>query len=219
MRTDDLIQQLSDETAPVRRLARPWLRALGWLAVGLPAVVLVVCLFEPPANILRALGDPRMMVESLAVFATAVSAAIAAFASEVPGTDRRWLWLPLVPFAVWIATLGQGCVSDYAAMGAAALELKADGCLTPAVLAGIVPAAAIFVMVRRGAPVMPRATLALAALAVGALVNLGVILFHAGDVSIMVLTWHAGTMLVFATALGFAGPSLFGWRGARLPRA
>ena len=149
------------------------------------------------------------------MFATAVSAAIAAFASEVPGTDRRWLWLPLVPLAVWLASLGQGCLADYAAMGGAAFDLQAGwlpragdsrraSCRRPSSSSWCV----------RGAPVMPRVTLALAALAVGALVNLGVMLFHVGDVSIMVLVWHGGTMALLAAVLALAGPRLFGWRHA-----
>lgn len=210
--TDELIRKLTDEAPPVRRLARPWQRACVWLLIGMPAVALAVAILEPMSKFGMALTDPRAFVEGLAIFATALTAAVAAFASEVPGTDRRWLWLPLVPLAVWLATLGQGCASDYAAMGAAAFDLRLDGCLKPALLAGIVPAAAIFVMIRRGAPVMPRITLALAALAVGALVNLGVMLVHVGDVSIMVLVWHGGAMALLAAALGLAGPRLFGWR-------
>jgi hypothetical protein len=215
VKTDDLIVRLAAGAEPVRPLARPWLRAILWLALGLPPVLLIVWWHGLEGKAGMAAADPRMVVEGVAILATAVSAAIAAFASAVPGVSRRWLWVPLVPLAVWLATVGQGCVDDYRAMGAAAFALRPDtDCLIPTILAGIVPTAAMLIMLRRGAPLVPRQTLMLAGLAVAALVNIGMILFHVGDVSFMVLVWHIGVVLVFAGLAGWAGPRVLTWRPA-----
>jgi hypothetical protein len=69
-------------------------------------------------------------------------------------------------------------------------------------------------MLRRGAPMMPHLTLALAALAVAAIVNLGLLLFHFGDVSIMVLVWHVGVVIAVSAVASLAGPMLLRWQHA-----
>jgi hypothetical protein len=216
--TDDLIRRLADEAAPVRPLARPWLRALLWLAISAPPVFLVVWWHGLGTKAgMAATADLRMTIEWLAILATAVSAAVAAFASAVPGVSRKWLWLPLVPLSIWLLTVGQGCVEDYQAMGAAAFALRPDSeCYVPTVLAGIIPVAAMLAMLRQGAPLVPRLTLALAGLAVAAVVNLAMLLFHVGDISFMVLIWHVGVVAVFAGLAGWAGPRLLAWRNAPL---
>jgi hypothetical protein len=59
---------------------------------------------------------------------------------------------------------------------------------------------------------MPRATLALAGLAVAAVVNLAMLLFHVGDVSIMVLIWHLGVVVAAGAVASLFGPLVLKWR-------
>lgn len=214
--TDDLIERLAGEVGPMRRLRPPWQRALIWLALSAPPVALVIWqhgLHKSPDMLV---ADARFVVEAIAVFATAVLAAIAAFACEVPGMNRRWLWAPLVPFAVWLLALGQACAQEYAVLGAQALALRSDeSCLEPAILGGVIPAILMAVMLARGAPVMPKATLAFGGLAVAALVNLGLIFFHAGDASIMVLVWHGGATVMVAAAATLLAPPMLNWGRTR----
>src|SRR5438034_1112309 len=77
--------------------------------------------------------------------------------------------------------------------------------LPPAILIGIVPSIAIVIMLRRGAPLLPRISIALGALAVAALANLGLRLFHVGDASVMVLFWHLGGAAMLAGLAALAG--------------
>jgi hypothetical protein len=79
-------------------------------------------------------------------------------------------------------------------------------------LIGIVPAVAMVVMLRRGAPMLPRTTLVLGTLAVGALGNFGMRLFHLGDASIMVLVWHVGAVFVLAAIAALVGRRIVSWR-------
>jgi hypothetical protein len=212
MNTDDLIAQLAEDAAPVRPLRAPLLRGLIWLVVALPPVLLVVALHGVQKSPAMVFGDTRAVIEALAMVATAVTAAVAAFASEVPGVQRRWLWLPLLPLAVWVASVGEGCLAEIGTAGASGLSLGSDGCLTPALLAGIVPAGVMLAMVRRGAPIAPVTTLALAGLAVAAVVNFGVMLFHVGDVSLSVLVWHGGAIAVVAAVAALGGRRVLRWR-------
>lgn len=214
METDALIRDLSARAEPVRRLAPPVWRALGWLAIGVPIVVFVVWWHGAGAGKLAmAAANPRMLIEAAAMMATAVTAAIAAFSSVVPGASRRWLWVPLLPLAVWLLSMGESCIAAIRASGLSALGIDSD-CIVPAGLAGIVPAILIVWMLRRAAPMMPHVSLALAGLAVAALVNTGLLFFHAGDVSVTVLVWHVGFVAGLAALASAAAPALLSWRQA-----
>jgi hypothetical protein len=213
--TDDLIRQLAAAAAPVRRLLPPWRRALVWLALVLPYVVLVIW-FYPATPALSAMHGTRFMIEEFAAASTAIAAAWAAFASTVPGSDRRLLWLPLAPLALWLATLGTGCVDDWLRTGAGGLALRPDwDCLPPSLLLGWLPLTVMVVMLRRGAPLRPHLSVLLGALAVAGLVNVGLQTFHIGDVSIMVLFWHLGCGLLLSVLVGSAGTLVLSWRQAR----
>jgi hypothetical protein len=187
---------------------------VAWLAISAPSVVLIVWWHGLGGKAgMVATSDPRMLIEGIAILATAISAAAAAFTSTVPGMSRRWLWVPLVPLTVWLLAVGDGCLSDYRALGTAAFALRLDtDCYLPTVLAGIVPFTAMVIMLRRGAPMVPHLTLALAALAIAAIVNLGLLLFHGGDASIMVLIWHVGVVVAVSAVASLAGPVLLRWR-------
>jgi hypothetical protein len=213
VQTEELIGRLAADARPVHPLPAPWARALMWLALSAPPVFAVVWWHGLGGKAgMVTQGDPRMVVEWIAILATAISAAFAAFASAVPGMSRRWLWVPLLPLVVWLAAAGQGCVEDYRVMGAAAFTLRWDtDCYVPTVLAGIIPVVAMLAMLRRAAPMTPHVTLALGALAIAAVVNLAMLLFHVGDVSIMVLFWHVGVVAVVAAVAGLAGALVLRW--------
>jgi len=215
LETRALIHQLAANATPVRRFASPWRRCAAWFAISL-AYVAAIIFIQPRYLNLWQMADARFVIEQVAVLATAVSAAVAAFWSVVPGHDRRVLLLPLPPLAIWLATLGNGCVNDWLRLGRAALELRVDSdCLPAAVAVGIVPTIAIFAMLRRGAPLIPHATLALAVAAVAAVTNLALRLFHPGEASIMVLVWHFGGTLVLAMLAGLLGRHVLTWRRVR----
>jgi hypothetical protein len=213
MDTNKLIARLAADATPVRPLAAPWVRMLVWLAISLPYVAAVVLLMPPEVNLAQALRDKQFLVEQAATLATAVMAAIAAFGSVVPGYDRRLFLLPLAPLALWLASLGEGCVQDWLRAGADGLHVRADwDCLLPAALIAIIPAMAMVILLRRGAPLLPRVTLALAALAMAALANFALRLFHLGDLSIMVLFWHLGSAAVLSVIAAWFGPYVLRWR-------
>jgi len=213
MDTDSLISRLAGEAQPTPRLRPPWLRALVWLGLAIPPLLLVLAYHAPVLDAEFLADDPLLPIEQTAAFATALTAAFAAFVSTVPGWSRRWLWLPVLPLTVWLLTVGKGCIDDWLNLGAFALTLRIDsGCFLPAVLMGIVPSIAMVAMLRRGAPLTPRLTLILGAIAVAAIVNFGLRLFHVGDISFMVLVWHLGFVAVLSAIAGTAAPWLFGWR-------
>jgi hypothetical protein len=217
--TDRLIHRLADDPAPVRRLLSPWRRAAVWLAIAIPYVAIVTLTHSTsmPFDLSHMMADRRFVIEQAATLLTAIAAVTAAFCSVVPGFDRRILLLPLPPLALWLLSLGGGCINDWIRSGSAGLSLRSDwACLPPAALIGIVPVLAIIIMLRRGAPLYPRVTLALAALAVAALGNFGLRIYHVGDASIVLLVWHFGAVVVLSLAAGWIGRRVLAWKTARL---
>jgi hypothetical protein len=215
METAQLIAELEAGATPVRRLPPPWARAARWLMIAVPAVAAVIVLMTPRPDLGARLGEARFAVELAAALATAILAAFAAFALTVPGRSRTIALLPLLPLAVWLGSVGQSCVGEWAALGPAALDVRVDwDCLRAAIPVGAAPAAAMVLMLRRGAPLFPRITFALGALAVGALANAGLQIYHEGDISIMVLVWHFGSVAVLAAIAALLGRLALPWPSA-----
>jgi hypothetical protein len=216
MASDELIKRLVADLQPVRPLRRPWMRAVLWMAIALPYVAAVVWGKLMMVDAAQISADARFIVEQAATLATALTAAIAAFHSAIPGLDRRILLLPLAPLGLWLASVGHGCMQDWLRFGADGLTIRPDwDCLPMAVMIGIVPAAVIVVMLRKGAPLRPRLTLALAALAVASIANFGLQFAHFRDASIMVLAWHLGAAAVLSALGGWLGGRVLAWRPAR----
>ncbi len=215
MDTSALIAELANSAAPVRRLPAPWVRMLLWLAISVPFLAVIWLVMPSDINPAAAMTNRRFLFEEAVLLVTALTAALAAFGSVVPGYDRRILLIPLLPLAVWFASLGEGCWRNWVALGADGLTLRPDwDCLPPAILIGIVPSIAMVMMLRRGAPLLPRVSIALGALAVAAIANLGLRLFHVGDASVMVLFWHLGGAAVLAGVAAVSGRRVLYWRHA-----
>jgi hypothetical protein len=213
MDTDILIERLCQNSRPVQPLCCPYARAKRWFAVAAPWVALAVLVVTPRGDLDAMMLDWRYVVTQLAALATAITAAVAAFSATIPGYDRRLLLLPLLPLAVWIGSLGQGCVTDWLAHGPAGLALRPDWPSVRAILAvAAVPALAMVAMLRRGAPLAPVITAMLGGLAAAALGDFGLRLFHTEDASPMVLVWQVGTVVALAAAAGWAGNLLLNWR-------
>lgn len=207
--TDDLIRGLAADMTHVRPLASPWVRAAIWLGVSSPFLLLLYFLWPHAAS---APIDRRFAIEQLAALATAITAGLAAFSLVVPGRSRAIALLPIVPLALWILTVGQACVQERSTGAPLAPILSHWGCLVATIVTGAAPAILIVLMLRRGAPLMPRLTTLLGALAVAGLANVCIRFVHAFDSSFVVLTWHVGAMMALAAALASSGRYAFNWR-------
>lgn len=210
MRTEDLIASLAGDPVRVRLLPPPWRRAGIWLLVALPYMAAVIWAMSPRPDLAAQLASPRFLAEQGAALATAVAAAVAAFALVTPGANPRLHWLPVVPGALWLSTLGLGCVADW--LGPRGLRLTPEPeCLFYIALIGSLPAIVFVAMLRRGAPLFPCSTVAMAALAAAAIGNFGLRLFHMQDAALMVLVWQVGSVLLLAMLAGMFGRGVLRW--------
>jgi hypothetical protein len=211
--TGQIIRQLAESVRPVRPLARPSARAAGWLALSVSYIGVVFLVMSSRHDLSSKLDEPLFIIEQLAALATGISAAVAAFATVIPGYRRRWIILPLLSLLVWLGSLGPGCVEELNRFGILGLPLHHNlWCFPFIALLGAVPAIAIAVMLRRGAPLTPPITAALGGLAAAGLGNVGVRLIDPEDVTLMLLAWHVGGVVVISTLAAGAGHYLFNWR-------
>lgn len=213
METDRLIRELAQGSGLISRLPSPWRRTALWLGLAVPYLVLVVVMMSPRADLAAKFVDPAYLVEQFAALATAIAAGFAAFASTVPGFDRRFLLLPALPFGLWVGSLSLGCFRTWLQFGSGGLSLRPDWFCFPAiVLGGIVPAIAMAAMLRRGAPLSPHLTTAFGGLAAAGLGDFGLRFFHPQDASIMVLVWQMSTVFLLTLLAGWVGTFLLDWR-------
>ncbi len=213
MDTDTLIRELAGGAQPVRSLARPWVRAAAWLALAVPSALLVMVMMPGRGDWMSRLLMPRVIGEEAFALATGILAAIAAFASIVPGYNRKVLFLPIVPLALWLGGLGQGSVREWLQLTSQGFSMRPEWvCLPATIIAGGVPAIAMAVMLRRGAPLTPRLSVMLGGLAAAGLGNLGVCVTHHAYGNVLVLVWHVGIVVVLTGLAGSAGRPLLSWR-------
>lgn len=213
MKTETFIQRLAQTALPARPLPPPWIRTATWLAIAIPYVALVVYVMSPRDDLAAKLSEWRYLVEQSAALATGIAAAAAAFATTIPGYDRRFFLLPLAPLAVWLGVLGQGCVAEWIRSGREGLTFWPDWfCLPATALVGALPAIVIAVMLRRGAPLFPHGSVFLGGLAAAGLGNFGLRFFHPQDASLMVLVWQVGSVFALAGLAGCAGRCVLNWR-------
>jgi hypothetical protein len=216
MRTTDtgaLIRELADRATLVRPLARPWARAAAWLGIAVPSALLVVVMISVQGDWVPRLLLPRVVGEEAFALTTGILAAIAAFTSVVPGYDRRVLFLPLVPLVLWLGGLGQGSVRDWLQLTSHGFSIRTEWvCLPATIMAGAIPAIAMAVMLRRGAPLTPRLSALLGGLAAAGLGNLGVCVTHHAYGSVLVLVWHVTIVVALTVIVGSAGRHLLSWR-------
>lgn len=213
--TESLIRNLARVAPPVRRLPPPHRRVARWLALALPVIALFGMIMGARPDLGERLAEPQFLLPLVAALATAVCAAHATFSSCVPGSPRWALWLPALPLAVWVGSLGQQCWDHWLTYGPEGVIFRPDPvCLPIIAMVGAVPAATMVVMARRGAPLAPRLTAFLGALAAAALAYVGLRLVHPQDAAFMVLVWQFGSVAALAVAAGAFGRRLVAWRAA-----
>jgi hypothetical protein len=215
MNTDELIGQLAHDLQPVRPLPAPSTRTAAWLAFSAVYVLVLIAVMSTDIAGIGGIRSTRFWVEQAAACATAVTAALAALASVIPGRSRRTWLLPIAPMLLWTAALVWGCARDVTAEGLAGMAVYSDWpCVLAMVLGASLPAFVMGIMVRRGAPLAPRATGAFAALAGAGLSSVAACLSRAAPhpTTITVVVWHFGTLLMLVSIGAWGGGRFFNWR-------
>jgi hypothetical protein len=190
-----LIEHLAADLAPVRPLAPPSLRALGWLAVVGATAVALASFADLAALWHRLVGATDMWVAVLGSAATAVLAAIAAFELSLPDARRSWALLPVPATLLWIGASGFGCLRTWLAPDTHVADISdARDCLMFIVGLSVPLSALLIMMLRRACSLQPGLTAAIAGLAVAAAAATLLNFFHPFDAAATDLAVHAGAV-------------------------
>lgn len=215
-RTSDLIDSLVADARPVRRLRAPVLRAVGWLLFAALILAFIAIARGVRPDLADKLGQPVFAVGVGAALLTGTLAAVAAFVTSVPGRSRRWLLLPLPALAVWMTTIGYGCLTDWVRIGPEGISPgETLRCFATLALAGTPLSLLMLAMLRHVARLAPAPVAMTASLAVAALSAAALSMFHPIDASAMILMWNAGLAMLFIVAGALCGPRLLGWMAPR----
>ena len=210
-KTPDLIDALVECATPVRRLRPPLVRGALWLALAAFILALLAIGHGVRADLAERLHQPVFVVSIAAALATGVLAAVAAFMVSLPDRSQWWLALPAPALAVWVGTIGYGCLTDWVVIGPDGVRFgETLRCFATLVLTSVPLAIALAVMLRYAALLRPGAVTLAGALAVAAITSSALSLFHDLDATMMILIWNLGTAALI-TGLG----GLFGRRVLR----
>jgi hypothetical protein len=217
METDDLIERLARGIEPVAPLQRPWLRATMWL-IGAVVYIGVVSLMMSPTGGTANGIERRFLFAQLAAIGVSAAAATAAFASVIPGVSTRALLWPVVAGTVWVGLLIVGTLQEWQPLGTIDLGSQREWlCVGMIALGGAIPAMAMAAMLRNGAPLTPRATIALVVLAATGLANVGACISNPHPSSAAILIWHGATILSLVAASAPVGRIVLSWERIRRP--
>jgi hypothetical protein len=198
---DALIEMLAADVRPVRRLAPPFLRALGWLAAVGALAAALACFADLGALAHRLAATPDMWLAVAGSTLTAVLAAIAAFQTSLPDRKPAWALLPLPGLLLWVGASGLGCLRAWVVPGTHAASLtEARDCLV-FILGVSMPLSALLVMMlRRAYPLRPNLTAATGGLAAAAAAATLLNFFHPYDAAATDLAVHAAAVAVVVLA-------------------
>jgi hypothetical protein len=210
MKTDELIHDLARELRPVRRLPPPGRQAAVWLSCSALYLAAVVALAWIRRGHLGVETDAPYLLQQAALASTGVLAALAAFASVIPGVATRARTALVVPLGVMMAALAWGVRGDLQQLGTAGLGSETDWpCVISITLGGLVLWGIAGAMLRRGAVLEPRLTALLAGVAAVSLANIEACVSRIHAFTATVIVWHGATAAVLLVAALALGPSLF----------
>jgi hypothetical protein len=205
MKTDQIIDNLAAELAPVRVLRPPVMRALLWLAVVGAVGAALIFRFTQWGAILPRLQTPRVAFETAATALTAITATIAAFELSIPDRSRHWAWLPVPTLLLWLAASGLGCLSNGLGMHNADGPVGESAHCFVFIMAVSVPlAVGLFWMLRRARPLEALPVAAVGTLGVAATAAFVLQFFHPFDVTVIDLALHVaaiGLVVLIGTTL------------------
>lgn len=212
--TQALIDQLTGDARPVRRLRPPMLRAALWLGAGVAIIAVLALVFGLRADFGAARQQPTFVLGLAASVLTGLLAALAAFMAGLPDRSRLWVLLPVPATLLWLGSVGYGCLTNWVGITHGALQPgEVASCLATLALSSVPLTVVMFAMLRQSGRFRPTAALCCGSLAVAALSSTALVLLHRFDASALILAWTFGAALAIWAADILVGRRLLAPKG------
>ncbi|NTJ62555.1 DUF1109 domain-containing protein [Agrobacterium rhizogenes] len=206
METTSFIKTLTDAALPVRAIRPPFVRTTYWLLIAAVVLILLVAEHGLRSDIVSQLRNPLFLVGTAASFLTSVLAAHSCLIASLPDRSRFYLLLPLPPLAVWMATVGYGCLTNWVSYDAGGSRMgTAVQCFATVLLVSLPLSISMFVMLRYTLRLRPTFVTLVAGLAVAGMTSTAMALLYRLDATIMNLIWNLGTaalIVIFKAIFG-----------------
>lgn len=217
MRTPDLIEVLAESATPVRRLRPAGVRAALWLLMAVCVLALLTLGHGTRSDLALKLHQTAFVAGMAGTLATAILAAVAAFQLSLPDRSRWWLLIPAPALALWVSTIGYGCLADWVSMGPDGVRAgEAVRCFATLLLTSVPLSLAMLIMLRHAAALRPTEVSITGGLAVAAITSFALSLIHELDATIMILIWNLGTAALIAGLASALGRTALAWVGSRV---
>ena len=221
-KTPDLIDALVETATPVRRLRPPIIRTGLWLAFAAIMLGLIAIAHGLRPDFFDRVRQPLFVLSMLGALATSILAAVASFRLSLPDSSRLWIVLPLPALALWVATIGYGCLTDWVSMDPDGVHMgEAVRCFATLLMTSVPLSIAMLVMLRYAALLRPLEVSVMGGLAVAAVTAFALSLFHDLDATVMILIWNLGSAVLIAALGSLFGRSMLTWMASHfttLPR-
>lgn len=206
--TDQLIERLAADAAPVRRLRPPWLRATLWLLAVAAAAAVLLPFFADFHLFEQKCADPKFVLELIGTVLTGIAAVVAAFYLSLPDRSGLWALLPLPPLVLWLASSGYNCYREWITVGANGWSLGESSHCFGTILGFSIPLGiALFLVLRRARPIAPVPAAALGGLGIAGISAFLLQFNHPVDASFLDLGLHAAAIAIVVIASALAGRS------------
>lgn len=139
------------------------------------------------------------------------AAAVAALGVTVPGRSLRLVLLPALSCTIWLWSLHERAIPGFSADHDGPLLAVAWACILPFMLASTGPAAAMVLMIRRGAPLAPKTAMKLGGVAAAGIGSLGERMLHPVDAGLTMLVWEIICVVLLVIAAWLVSKRLFNW--------
>ena len=216
-RTPDLVDALVETATPVQRLRPPIVRAGLWLAFAAIVLGLIAIAHGVRPDFSDRVRQPLFALGMLGALATSILAAVASFRLSLPDSSRLWAVLPLPGLALWVVTIGYGCLTDWVSMDPNGVHMgEAARCFATLLMTSVPLSIAMLIMLRYAALLRPLEVSVMGGLAVAAVTAFALSLFHDLDATVMILIWNLGAAVLIAALGSLFGRSMLTWIASHL---
>jgi hypothetical protein len=201
MKTESLIETLSQDARPVKPLLRPSLRLALWslfAALWMAAAIAVIGRRNDLGSIYQ---SPGFLLQAILLAALALLSAYSAFSLSVPGRKKSWLLIvPAIVLLFWLFWIASEVFSADALEAGTGLN-----CLRNILLLSLPPGFLLCFMLKKAMPLKAGTAGMLAALGTAALANMGTRFLCHHENPLHLFIWHFLPVFAFTCAGAIVG--------------